>query len=187
MVPPEYRPDSGRCSFPQWSVLAKAFPLLPADAHRQSRRILTTRRSFASRRGTCFLATPKHITRAIIRFQVLPISYLGPFWPFAVRRRTPYFADAKPAAIHDASMTKSSAPKHTDNAGIGKESGAQPAPEDQYQISDAQAFGRNMAKVADRSQRLITEFFRRQAEHFGREPVDPLNIGSAWFALLKQM
>jgi polyhydroxyalkanoate synthase len=44
-----------------------------------------------------------------------------------------------------------------------------------------------MAKVADRSQRLLSEFLSRQTERLGREPIDPLNIGGAWFDLFKHM
>ena len=60
-------------------------------------------------------------------------------------------------------------------------------PEGSYRITDAQAFGRNMAKVAARSQQLAGQFLVRQAHRAGQDPFDPLNISGAWFALLKQM
>src|SRR5215469_12705010 len=62
-----------------------------------------------------------------------------------------------------------------------------PAPENTYRITDAQAFGRNMAKVAAKSQQLVGQFLARQSHRLGQEPLDPLNISGAWFALLKQM
>src|SRR5205085_3972590 len=89
------------------------------------------------------------------------------------------FCTLRKLAIPDPIMTKKSQPKN--NAAQTERSVST------YGITDAQAFGRNMAKVADRSQRLISEFVRRQSEHFGHESLDPLNITSAWFALLKQM
>lgn len=61
------------------------------------------------------------------------------------------------------------------------------APDSTYRITDAQAFGRNMAKVAARSQQLVGQFLARQTHRLGQEPFDPLNIGGAWLAVLRQM
>ena len=44
-----------------------------------------------------------------------------------------------------------------------------------------------MAKVAAKSQQLVGQFLARQSHRLGQEPLDPLNISGAWFALLKQM
>ena len=63
---------------------------------------------------------------------------------------------------------------------------AQP-PESAYRVTDPEMFGRNMARVAVRSQHLLSEFLKRQGERLGQEPLDPLNMSGAYFALLKQM
>ncbi len=61
------------------------------------------------------------------------------------------------------------------------------APTPSYRLGDAEAFGRNMAQVAAKSQHLLSEFSRRQGQRFGQEPFDPLNVSGAFFALLKQI
>ena len=62
-----------------------------------------------------------------------------------------------------------------------------PPPNKRYAVNDPAEFGRNMAHVAATSQRLLSDFLQSQAEKFGREPADPLNIGSAFVSLFKQM
>ena len=86
-------------------------------------------------------------------------------------------------------MAKSTETKHKNSGQTSNSASAQDkrAADEPYRITDAQAFGRNMAKVAERSQRLLSEFVSRQTERFGREPLDPLNIGGAWFDLFKHM
>ena len=64
---------------------------------------------------------------------------------------------------------------------------AETAPDVSYRLGNAEVFGRNMARVAARSQHLLSEFLRRQGERFGQEPFDPLNVSGAFFALLKQI
>ncbi len=61
------------------------------------------------------------------------------------------------------------------------------AEEASYRVNDPAEFGRNMARVAARSQTLLSEFLKRQSERNGREPFDPLNISGAYFSLLKEM
>ena len=56
-----------------------------------------------------------------------------------------------------------------------------------YRLTDANAFGRNMARVAVKSQQLLSEFLQRQADRVGSEPIDPLNMTGAYFALLRHM
>jgi hypothetical protein len=87
-------------------------------------------------------------------------------------------------------MAKSPGTKKT----IEEKSGPSPAPAVEptaakggYQLTDAPAFGRNMARVAAQSQQLLSEFMKRQAERFGQEPMDPLNLAGAYFSLLKHM
>ncbi|HEX3809935.1 MAG TPA: class I poly(R)-hydroxyalkanoic acid synthase [Rhizomicrobium sp.] len=66
-----------------------------------------------------------------------------------------------------------------------------PAPEttldDSYQIGDASEFGRNMVRVGQQSQRLLSDFLKRQAGKAGTEPADPLNLGNTFMDLLKGM
>src|SRR5215475_12107589 len=56
-----------------------------------------------------------------------------------------------------------------------------------YRLTDANAFGRNMARVAVKSQQLMSEFLQRQADRVGSEPIDPLNVTGAYFALMRHM
>jgi poly[(R)-3-hydroxyalkanoate] polymerase subunit PhaC len=56
-----------------------------------------------------------------------------------------------------------------------------------YAISDPAEFGRNMARVASKSQRLLSEFFKHQTDHKGGEPLDPLNLTGAFSTLYKEM
>ncbi len=53
-------------------------------------------------------------------------------------------------------------------------------------MDDPAAFGRNMAHIAVKSQKLIAGFLSRQAAANG-SAVDPLNIGAAFYNLFKQM
>jgi polyhydroxyalkanoate synthase len=53
-----------------------------------------------------------------------------------------------------------------------------------YAIGDPGAFARNMVRVAQQSQKLLSDFLRRQGEG-SREPLDPLNIASPFLALVK--
>ncbi len=91
------------------------------------------------------------------------------------RDSTLFMAKASQTKHKNSRSRQAAAPKDTQGAG------------DAYRISDAQAFGRNMARVTMASQRLIGQFLTRQAQRFGREPFDPLNISGAGLALLKQM
>jgi polyhydroxyalkanoate synthase len=56
----------------------------------------------------------------------------------------------------------------------------------EYRIADPGAFARNMVEVGVQSQRLLSEFARRQTEKFGSaQPLDPLNITGAFMDLLR--
>src|SRR5689334_12818241 len=56
----------------------------------------------------------------------------------------------------------------------------------EYRIADPGAFARNMVEVGIQSQRLLSEFARRQTEKFGSsQPLDPLNITGAFMDLLR--
>jgi polyhydroxyalkanoate synthase len=55
-----------------------------------------------------------------------------------------------------------------------------------YSFADPAEFGRNMAHVAFKGQQLVSDFLRRQAQSESGV-IDPLNIGSAFYNLFKQM
>ncbi|HWA92308.1 MAG TPA: class I poly(R)-hydroxyalkanoic acid synthase [Rhizomicrobium sp.] len=60
--------------------------------------------------------------------------------------------------------------------------------ENRYQIADPAEFARNMMQVGQQSQRLLSDFVKRQsAKRAGSEPFDPLNLTGAFTALLKGM
>src|ERR1700742_1095514 len=56
-----------------------------------------------------------------------------------------------------------------------------------YKIGDPGTFARNMVQVGVQSQQLLTDFLRRQSAKSGNEPLDPLNITSAFTELLRSM
>ena len=55
-----------------------------------------------------------------------------------------------------------------------------------YAIGDAGEFARNMVRVGQQSQRLLSDFFKRQRAA-GNEPIDPLNLAGPFVALVKAM
>ena len=56
-----------------------------------------------------------------------------------------------------------------------------------YKIGDPGEFARNMVRVGIQSQRLLTDFMKRQASRAGQEPFDPLNITGTFTELLRGM
>jgi polyhydroxyalkanoate synthase len=62
-----------------------------------------------------------------------------------------------------------------------------PADGSAYQIGDAGEFARNMVIVGEKAQRLLGDFVKHQAEKFGQEPLDPLNIAGTFMELAKKM
>ncbi len=56
-----------------------------------------------------------------------------------------------------------------------------------YKIGNPGEFARNMVRVGIQSQRLLTDFMKRQAAKVGSEPLDPLNIAGAFAELLRGM
>lgn len=63
---------------------------------------------------------------------------------------------------------------------------AQPVDES-YKIGDPGQFARNMVRVGVQSQQLLANFMQRQAENFGKQPLDPLNLMGAFTDLLRGM
>jgi polyhydroxyalkanoate synthase len=55
-----------------------------------------------------------------------------------------------------------------------------------YAVGDAGEFARNMVRVAQQSQKLLSDFLKRQGAA-GKEPRDPLNITAPFMALMKAM
>ncbi len=65
----------------------------------------------------------------------------------------------------------------------GKTQSAKEAPE--FRLPDPASMGRTMAEVAERSQRIVGDFLRRQAED-SQNP-DPLNVGSAFLEMTARL
>ncbi len=57
----------------------------------------------------------------------------------------------------------------------------------EYKVGDPGQFARNMVHVGIQSQRLLTDFLKRQAGKVGNEPLDPLNIVGTFQDLLRGM
>jgi polyhydroxyalkanoate synthase subunit PhaC len=61
-----------------------------------------------------------------------------------------------------------------------------PAPDSPgFRLPDAAALGRSMADIAERSQRIVTEWLKRQAA--AEHAPDPLNIGSAFLEMTARL
>ncbi|HTW35074.1 MAG TPA: class I poly(R)-hydroxyalkanoic acid synthase [Rhizomicrobium sp.] len=58
---------------------------------------------------------------------------------------------------------------------------------DAYKIGDPGEFARNMVRVGVQSQKLLADYFKRQAEKAGNQPLDPLNISGTFMELLRGM
>jgi polyhydroxyalkanoate synthase len=64
---------------------------------------------------------------------------------------------------------------------------AKPADAEAYKVGDPGEFARNMMRVGVQSQKLLADFFKRQTEKAGTEPLDPLNISGTFMELLRGM
>jgi polyhydroxyalkanoate synthase len=64
-----------------------------------------------------------------------------------------------------------------------------PTPEPAFKLPDPEMLSRSMASIAERSQRLVSEWLARQNESTPSAPtnVDPLNIGSAFLAMTAKL
>ena len=72
--------------------------------------------------------------------------------------------------------------KDSTNSGTGEKMSASA-----YALGDPGEFAHNMMRVGVQSQRLLTDFIRRQVASDGKAPIDPLNISGAFMALVKAM
>ena len=54
-------------------------------------------------------------------------------------------------------------------------------------LPDPAEFAKTMASIAEQSQRIVSEFLSHQQGNGANGPVDPLNIGSAFFEMTRQM
>ena len=61
------------------------------------------------------------------------------------------------------------------------------APKSDYSIADPAEFTRNMMQVGQQSQRLLSDFVKRQSAKGAGGPSDPLNLTGTFTALLKSM
>jgi polyhydroxyalkanoate synthase len=52
---------------------------------------------------------------------------------------------------------------------------------------DASEFASNMAKAAEKCQLIMREFLSRQSQDLTNTPIDPLNVGGAFFELFTRM
>jgi len=58
----------------------------------------------------------------------------------------------------------------------------------QFRLPDATQMSRTMAEIAERSQRIVADFLRRQAQEGGAQPgLDPLNLGGAFLEMTTRM
>ncbi len=80
-----------------------------------------------------------------------------------------------------------SAPTTETEVMVPRKAGAATAEASEYKVGDPGEFARNMVRVGIQSQRLLADYFRRQAGRVGHAPLDPLNIGGAFTALLRGM
>jgi len=70
---------------------------------------------------------------------------------------------------------------------VHKEEAQAEAETESYRIGNAGEFARNMVRVGAQSQRLLSEFLKRQSEKLGSEPFDPLNLSGAFMELARAM
>jgi polyhydroxyalkanoate synthase len=78
--------------------------------------------------------------------------------------------------------------KKTGKAEEAKEKPSPEPSENGYRIGDAGEFARNMVRVGQQSQKLLTDFAKRQGARAGSgEPLDPLNLTGAFTELAKAM
>ena len=61
------------------------------------------------------------------------------------------------------------------------------APKSDYAIGDPAVFARNMMQVGQQSQRLLSDFMKRQSTKGNAGPSDPLNLMGTFSSLLKSM
>ncbi|MCC7281590.1 MAG: class I poly(R)-hydroxyalkanoic acid synthase [Acetobacteraceae bacterium] len=59
--------------------------------------------------------------------------------------------------------------------------------ESPFRLADPAALSASMATIAERSQRLVAEFLRRQAAESPASTLDPLNLGTAFFEMTARM
>jgi polyhydroxyalkanoate synthase subunit PhaC len=93
-------------------------------------------------------------------------------------------AKAKKPSHPEGQQTMTSAPASKENP---KPTGEPEGSPSGYRVNDAAAFGRNMAQVAVKGQKLLSEFLKRQAENGKGGAVDPLNLTGAFSALFREM
>jgi polyhydroxyalkanoate synthase len=86
---------------------------------------------------------------------------------------------------HSGRDSATSTPPKTESE-PAKQSTAPPEAE-AYKIGDPGEFARNMVRVGVQSQKLLADYFKRQADKVGIEPLDPLNISGTFMELLRGM
>jgi polyhydroxyalkanoate synthase len=56
-----------------------------------------------------------------------------------------------------------------------------------FRLPDAAVLSHNMAAIAERSQRIVADFLKRQGAEGGPKSLDPLNLGSAFFEMTARL
>ena len=69
----------------------------------------------------------------------------------------------------------------------GQDKSGQDGAGNPFRLADPAALSASMATIAERSQRLVSEFLRRQAAESPPNTLDPLNLGSAFFEMTARM
>ena len=57
----------------------------------------------------------------------------------------------------------------------------------EMKLPDPAIWAKSMAEIAEKSQRLVSEFLARQAEGAGSGMADPLNIGGAFLEMTQRL
>jgi polyhydroxyalkanoate synthase len=84
------------------------------------------------------------------------------------------------------------ASKSDKQSAAGTRTGQPPAPDatgigTDFRLPDAQVLSQNMAAIAERSQRIVADFLKRQGAEGGTKSLDPLNLGSAFFEMTARL
>ena len=60
-------------------------------------------------------------------------------------------------------------------------------PDNSIKLPDPTEFSKNMAKIAAQSQRLVSDFLKKNAAEDRADGADPLNIGGAFMEMTAKM
>ncbi|WP_458097239.1 class I poly(R)-hydroxyalkanoic acid synthase [Roseomonas sp. WA12] len=98
--------------------------------------------------------------------------------------------EAQPSQAQPDQVPPAAAPVGTtrpQSAPAPEKAAASTAAEAAFRLPDPALVSRTMADVAERGQRIVTEFLRRQSTNEGRPNPDPMNIGSAFLEMTARL